>query len=137
MTLLKRAILPALVAVMMIGGSVAVHAQVAKMADGLTQFSAASKELISLYSASKDAKSATAAANKIAAATKRKDAAEAAIGKALQKIDPKNEKAGKMAEKIFTGLQTYNKAIAEAKLASIERVAAATAKMKADPQKKN
>lgn len=123
-----RKFLPVLAGILILGAATVSHAQIAKMSKGIAQFSAASKELVSLYNGTKDTKSAQAAAKKVAAAQKRKSAAEAAIQSALQKLDAKNEKAGRMAEKLFGQMQKHNQAVADAHLASIERIAAAKAK---------
>ena len=123
-----RKFLPALAGILIMGAATVSQAQIAKMSKGIAQFGTASKELVSLYNQTKDTKSAQAAAKKVAAAQKRKAAAEAAIQAALQKLDAKNEKAGRMAEKLFGQMQKHNQAVAEARLASIERIAAAEAK---------
>lgn len=125
----KRTLMPILAGTLMIGASSLAHAQVAQMSKGMAQFTSASQELVTLYKGAKDAGSVKAMPQKIAAAMKRKAAAEAAIQKAMQKLDPKSEKAGKLAEKIFGALQQQNQAVAAAQLASITRAAAAKLKM--------
>lgn len=128
MMFIKRALMPVLVGFLMMGATSAVYAQAAKMSQSMTQFKAASQELVKLYNGARDAGSAKALSKKIAAAMKRKAAAEAAIQKAMQKLNPKSEKAGKLAEKVFGAMQAQNKAVADAQLASIDRVAAAKSK---------
>lgn len=125
----RRTLMPILVGTLIIGATSLAHAQVAKMSKGMAQFKSASQELAALYKGAKDAGSAKAVSKKIAAAMKRKAAAEAAIQKAMQKLDPKNEKAGKLVEKIFGAMQQQNKAVSDAQLASIIRAAAAKSKM--------
>ncbi len=128
MMFFKRTLVPILVGVLMTGASTMAHAQVAKMSKGVARYQAAAQELVSLYKGAKDVKSAKATAKKIAAAQKRKDQASKAIEAAMQKLDSKNEKAGRLAEKIFGDMQKHNQAVADAHLESIKRIAAATAK---------
>ena len=123
----KRTLMPILFGILMIGATSAANAQVAEMSKGMALYQSAAQELVALYNGTKDAASAKAMAQKIDAAQKRKDTAEAAIQAALQKLDPKNENAGKLAEKIFGEMQRQNQAVAEAQLASSERLAAANA----------
>ena len=129
----KRTLMPVMAGVLMIGlmmgaNSVA-FAQAAKMSQGMAQFKSAAQELVTLYNGTRDSGTEKAMEKKIAAATKRKAAAEAAIQKAMQKLDPKSEKAGRMAEKVFGDMQQQNKAVADAQLAAIGRVAAAKSTM--------
>ena len=101
----KRTLMPILFGILMIGATSAANAQVAEMSKGMALYQSAAQELVALYNGTKDAASAKAMAQKIDAAQKRKDTAEAAIQAALQKLDPKNENAGKLAEKIFGEMQ--------------------------------
>ncbi|MFT5489350.1 MAG: hypothetical protein ACI9MU_004289 [Alphaproteobacteria bacterium] len=125
----KRTLMPILVGTLMMGASSLAHAQVAQMSKGMAQFKSASQELVTLYKGAKDTGSVKAMSKKVAAAMKRKADAEAAIQKAMQKLNPKSEKAGKLAEKIFGAMQRQNKAVADAQLASITRAAAVKSKM--------
>lgn len=133
---LKRIVLPALVGMLMIGATSAVYAQAAKMAQSMTQYKSAAQELVALHNGTKGPKSAKAMTKKIAGATKRKDQAAAAIQAAMQKLDAKSEKAGRLAEKLFAEMQKHNKAVADAHLASIKRVTSANAAMRAKSMKK-
>lgn len=117
--------MPALVGILMIGATSVAYAQAAKMSQSMAQYRAAAEELVTLYKGTKDSKSAKAVSKKIAAATKRKDQAAKAIEAAMQKLDPKSEKAGRLAEKVFGDMQKHNRAVADAHLASIERMAKA------------
>ena len=128
MMFFKRTLVPILVGVLMTGASTMAHAQVAKMSKGGARYQAAAQELVSLYKGAKDVKSAKATAKKIDAAQKRKDQASKAIEAAMQKLDSKNEKAGRLAAKIFGDMQNHHKGVADAQLESIKLIAAATAK---------
>lgn len=127
MMFFKRKLMPILVGMLMTGATSAAHAQMADMSKGMAQHQAAAKELVALYNGTKDEASAKAMARKIAVAEKRKDEAVATIQAALQKLDPKNETAGKLAEKIFGEMQKQIQAVTDAQLASMERLAAAKA----------
>ena len=100
----RRKVLPILAGALMIGISTAALGQAAKMTAGLEKFTAASRDLVKLYTGSKDEASGKAMAGKISAAAKRKDAAEKAIQAAMQKLNPKSQKDGKnSAGRIPTG----------------------------------
>lgn len=125
----KRTFMPILVGFLMIGTTSIVYAQAAKMSKSMTQYKSAAQELVALYNGTKGVKSAKAMSKKIAAATKRKAAAQKAIQDAMQKLNHKSQKDGRLAEKVFGAMQAQNKAVADAQLASIERLAAAKVKM--------
>lgn len=112
----KSKIAPMLVGALMMGTSTVAYGQAAKMSSALEQFQSATTQLVKLHSGIKDAATAKAAAAKIAAAEKNKAAAAQAIEAALKKLDPKNEQAGKLAEKIFASMQKANQAVVEARL---------------------
>ena len=109
-------VLSLLVGGMIVGLSVVASAQTAQMSKGLEKFKAASQELIKLYYAAKDKAAAKGLQPKIDAATKRKEAAQAAIQAAMQKLDPKNPKHGKLAEKVFRKMQKIAESVGKAQL---------------------
>jgi len=102
----------------------------------MTQYKSAAQELVALHNGTKRPKSVKAMTKKIAGATKRKGQAAAAIQATMQKLYAKSEKAGQLAEKISAEMQKHNKAVADAHLASIKRVASANAAMRAKSMKK-
>tara|TARA_R110002051_G_scaffold42966_2_gene87653 strand:- start:563 stop:958 length:396 start_codon:yes stop_codon:yes gene_type:complete len=127
----RRKVLPILAGALMIGLSTAALGQAAKMTAGLEKFTAASRDLVKLYTGSKDEASGKAMAGKISAAAKRKDAAEKAIQAAMQKLNPKSQKDGKLAEKVFAEMQARNQAVAEAQIKAAANIAKSKAmKMK-------
>lgn len=112
----KLNIAPVLVGALIMGASTVAYGQAEKMSSALKQFQSATTQLVKLHAGVKNAATAKAAEAKIAAAEKRKAAAESAIEAALKKLNPKSEKAGKLAEKIFAAMQKANQAVVEAQL---------------------
>tara|TARA_R110002072_G_scaffold33205_19_gene100610 strand:+ start:7004 stop:7402 length:399 start_codon:yes stop_codon:yes gene_type:complete len=119
----KRTLMPALIGMLMIGSTSVAYAQAAKMSQGMAQFRSAAQELVTLYNGTGNAATMKAMSGKIAGAMKRKADAASAIEDGMKKLDPKSQKDGRLAEKIFGDMQAQNKAVADAHLAAIERIA--------------
>ena len=126
----KRTILPILVGALLAGSATMAFGQAAKMTQAFGDYKAAAQKLVALHKGAQDAAAAKAAEAKMAAANKQKEAAVKAIEAALKKLNPKSEKDGKLAEKIFAEMQAVNEAVVEAALKAAEAQAAAKMKIK-------
>ncbi len=106
------------------------YADAAAVARSISEYKAASQELVKLYTSAKDEASAKAAEAQINAATKRQNAAESALNAAIQTLNPNNQAHGKMIEKAYAEMQAANEAVSAAQLKAIENQAAAKAQQK-------
>lgn len=133
---IRGKVLSLLVGGMIVGLSVVASAQIVQMSKGMEQFAAASQELIRLYSAAKDKAAARRIQPKIDAATKRKEAAQAAIQAAMQKLNPKNTKHGKLAERVFMTMQKIAESVGKAQLKAAKMQAEAVLRKETEKIKK-
>jgi len=89
-------------------------AQVSAIQQQLVAYKAVSQELISLYTRVKDKATSTAVAAQVDAAVKKRSDIVAKLNAAMQKIDPKNQKDGKILESAFSEIQSLSKKVNEA-----------------------
>jgi len=106
------------------------YADAAAVARSISEYKAASQELVRLYTSARDEASAKAAEAQINAATKRQTAAENALNTAIQKLNPNNQADGKMIENAYAEMQAANEAVSAAQLKAIENQEAAKAQQK-------
>jgi DNA polymerase IIIc chi subunit len=112
---------PALAGAYFIVASTVTWAQSEQLAQGLSDFEAASSEIVALLQTIEDAETAAATAPQILAATERQDEAEAAIQTAIQGMDPENPDHGAQIEQVFQKVQSANQAVADAQMHALER----------------
>ncbi len=102
-------------------------AQSEQLSQGMSDFEAASSEILALLQTIDDPESAAATAPQLMAATERRDQAEDAIEAAVQGMDPNDPEQGHQIEQVYEEIQSANQAVAEAQLQALERQADAEA----------
>ena len=108
--------------------STASWADPAQLAQSVSDYKAASAEIVALLETVQDPATAAATAPQILAATERRNQAEAAIQAAMQDMDPNNQEQGSQIQQAFQEVQTANQAVADAQMQAVESQTTAGAK---------
>jgi len=113
------------------------NAQVTEVPQKFGEFRAASLDLLELYKANADTPGDKTIEAGIDAATKRRDAAAAALGNVVEQTmktaDPSNQQEAVLLEPVFDEIQALNKLVTSAELIYDESRAAADAQAASKP----
>jgi hypothetical protein len=130
MMAVNKTILSFIAGVCLLAAASFAHADAAAVAKSISDYKAASQDLVRLYTSAVSEAAAKALEAQIDAATKRQKAAEEALSAAMQQLDPNNQENGKMIEKAFMEIQAANDAVSAAHLKAMQSQSAAGAQKK-------
>jgi hypothetical protein len=96
-----------------------------QLARGVSDFKAASRQIVALFETVQDPATAGATAPRVRAATASRNQAEAEIQAAMQDMDPNNRDHSAQIQRVYREIQAANQAVANAKIQATARQTAA------------